>query len=147
MILLDTNVVSEMMRPNPDANVTNWTSQQPLSSLYFSTIGEAELRYGAEILPPGQRRERLLTEIEQMLREDFGGRILPFDSYAARVYALIAAARRATGNPISHADCQIAAVARSVGASVATRDVAGFEGCGIEVINPWDEPQTQCINS
>ena len=128
------------MRPNPDANVTDWVSHQPSSSLYFSAVSEAEMRYGAEKLPEGRRRDRLLAEIEQMLQEDFSGRILPFDSNAARAYARIAAARRAAGRPISHADCQIAAIARSIGASVATRDVTGFEGCGIEIINPWDNP-------
>ena len=140
MILLDTNVVSEMMLPNPNVNVIKWVSLQTASTLYLSSVSEAELRYGAEILPMGSRRERLLAEIEQMLREDFSGRILPFDSHAARTYALIAAARRWAGHPVSYADCQIAAIARSVGASVATRDVAGFEGCGVGVINPWDNP-------
>ena len=106
--------------------------------LYLSTVSEAELLYGVEILPTLVEDEPdCLKAVEGMLREDFDGRILPFDSAAARTYAVIAAARRAAGRPINHADCQIAAIARCRGASVATRDVDDFEGIGIEVINPW----------
>ena len=143
MIVLDTNVVSELMRPSPDSGVVDWVARQAALDLHVSAISEAELRYGAEVLPKGRRRNGLLVEIEGMLREDFGGRVIPFDSYAAKAYAAIAAARRAAGRPISHADCQIAAIARALGASVATRDVDGFEECGIEVINPWTGEQTQ----
>ena len=137
MIVLDTNVVSELMLPSPAAIVIQWVHRQARPDLYLSTVSEAELRYGAQILPVGRRRDRLVAEVEGMIREDFAGRILPFDSGAARSYAVIAAARRAAGRPISHANCQIAAVARSRGASVATRDVDGFHGCGIDVIDPW----------
>ena len=137
MIVLDTNVVSELMLPAPSSNVTDWIARQAAPDLFLSTISEAELRYGAEILPVGQRRDTLLAGIEDMLREDFTGRVLPFNRAAARAYATIAAARRAAGRPISQADCQIAAIARSLGASVATRDSDGFEDCGIEVIDPW----------
>ena len=137
MIVLDTNVVSELMRPDPSSNVVDWVAGQAAPNLYLSTISEAELRYGVEILPTGERRNRLLDEVEGMLQEDFAGRILSFDSAAAQAYAVIAATRRAAGRPINHADCQIAAIARCRGASVATRDVDDFEGSGIEVINPW----------
>ena len=137
MIVLDTNVVSELMRPDPDVSVVNWVAGQAAPNLYLSTISEAELRYGVEILPAGERRNRLLDEVDGMLQEDFAGRILPFDSAAAQAYALIAAARRAAGHPINHADCQIAAIARCRRASVATRNVDDFEGSGIAVINPW----------
>ena len=139
MIVLDTNVVSELMRTGPDANVVDWVGGQAAINLYLSTVSEAELRFGVEILPAGARRERLAAEVEGMLREDFAGRVLPFDSAAAQAYAVIAASRRAAGRPISHADCQIAAIARSRGASVATRDMADFEGSGIDVINPWSD--------
>ncbi len=139
MIVLDTNVVSEMIQPRSGFIVVDWVDRQPTNSLYVSTITEAELRYGAAILPLGQRRERLHAEIEDMLRQDFAGRILSFDRAAAQAYATIAAARRAAGLPINHADCQIAAIARSNGASVATRDVNDFTGCGVEVVNPWVE--------
>ena len=137
MIVLDTNVVSELMLPAPNTSVTDWIARQAAPDLFLSTISEAELRYGVEILPEGQRRDTLLAGIEGMLREDFAGRILPFNRAAARAYAEIAAARRDDGHPISQLDCQIAAIARSLGASVATRDSGGFHGCGIEVINPW----------
>ena len=137
MIVFDTNVVSELMLPEPGSIVLDWAARQPVHRLFLSSVSEAELRYGIEILPVGQRRERLLTALERILREGFSGRILPFDRVAAQAYATIAAARRAAGHPINHADCQIAAIAHSKGASVATRDVSDFEGCGIEVVNPW----------
>ena len=139
MIIPDTNVVSELMLPSPFPRVIAWVAQQPATSLFLTTVSEAELRYGVEILPVGRRRDRLLNAIEGMLREDFAGRILPFDSHAARSYALIGVSRRAAGHPINHADCQIAAIARSVGASVATRDVSDFEDCGVDLIDPWSE--------
>ena len=138
MIILDTSIVSELMRPNPSSNVVAWVAGQAAQNLYLSTVTEAELLYGVEIVPAGRRRDRLLIEVEGMLQEDFEGRILPFDSAAARAYAVIAATRRAAGRPINHADCQIAAIALSREASVATRDVDDFEGAGIEVINPWE---------
>ena len=137
MIILNTNVVSELMRPSPAESVVKWVSEQGTSNLYISTITEAELRYGVEIMPAGRRRDGLCAAMEAMFREDFAGRILPFDRSSAQAYAMIAAKRRSKGHPINHADCQIAAVARSIGASVATRDVSDVAGCGIEVINPW----------
>ena len=88
-------------------------------------------------MPPGKRRSALAVEIENMLGEDFSGRILPFDSPAAVAFAEIAAERRQVGRPISQADAQIAAIARSRGAALATRNVPDFEGCGIEIVNPW----------
>ena len=137
MIILDTNVISELMRPKPEENVVEWIISQDSQDLYLTTVSEAELRYGIEILPAGQRREGLRMAMEAMFREDFAGRILPFDSPSAKAYAVIAASRRSAGRPISHSDCQIAAVARSHSAPVATRDVSGFEGCGVNVVNPW----------
>jgi len=137
VILLDTNVLSELMRPAPDAAVERWLTAQPDTSMFISAITEAELRYGAALLPSGKRRSTLTAEIEGMLDEDFGGRILPFDRLAAQAFAAIAADRRAAGRPISQADAQIAAITRSRGASLATRNVPDFDGCGIQVINPW----------
>ena len=107
------------------------------TDLYFSAIGEAELRYGVAILPVGRRQTALATAIEAILREDFVDRILPFDSEAAREYADIAAARRSAGRPFAPADCQIAAIARSRGMAVATRNVRDFEDIGVEVVDPW----------
>ena len=137
MILLDTNVVSEPTRPAPNPSVITWLGAQITEDVYLSTITEAELRFGVAILPPGRRRDKLASEIENMLREDFERRILSFDSKAARVYSEIAANRRAIGKPISFADCQLAAIARCHGAAIATRNVGDFEDCGIELINPW----------
>ena len=137
MMVLDTNVVSEWMRSVPSDAVIEWMMRQIPTDLYLSTITEAELRFGVELLPAGRRRERLLTAIEVTLEEDFAGRILPFDRAAAQAYAVIAAARRAAGMPVKYSDCQIAAIARSRGLSVATRNVRDFEGCGVDVINPW----------
>ncbi len=137
MILLDTNVVSELMRPEPDPGVAAWLTDQPAANVFLSVITEAELRYGVAIMPAGRRRERVAAAVEHMLQGDFARRILPFDSQAARLYAQIGAERRAAGLPISHADCQMAAIARCRGAAIATRNAGHFEGCGIEVINPW----------
>ena len=137
MIVLDTNVVSELMRRSPDPTVEAWAEGYALEDLFFSAVGEAELRYGAAIMPAGQRRVTLVADIEAMLRASFESRILPFDSAAARAYAEIAAARRAAGRPISHADNQIAAIAYSRGMAVATRNIRDFEDMGIALINPW----------
>ena len=111
----------------------------PLEDLFFSAVGEAELRYGVAILPTGRRRETLLADIEGMLRDAFGERVLSFDRAAAREYADIAAARRAAGRPVAPADCQIAAIARARGMSVATRNVRDFDDIGVDIVNPWTE--------
>ena len=138
MIVLDTNVVSELMRTSPDSAVESWIAKHPLEDLFFSAIGESELRYGAAIMPTGRRRETLVSEIETMLQSAFENRILPFDSRAARAYAVIAAKRRFAGRAVAPADCQIAAIARAHGMAVATRNVRDFEDMGIDVYNPWD---------
>ncbi|MCE2486975.1 MAG: PIN domain-containing protein [Desulfurellaceae bacterium] len=137
MIVLDTNVVSELMRPSPAPAVEQWVATRPAASLFFSAVGEAELRYGVAILAAGRRRAALASAIEAMLREDFAGRVLPFDSAAARAYAESAARRCATGRPVAQADAQIAAIARSRGMALATRNVRDFENMGIELLDPW----------
>lgn len=139
MILLDTNIVSEMMRTHPDRAVDSWAAQQAVETLFFSAVGEAELRYGAEIMPDGRRREELLSDIEGMLQSVFDDRILPFDSSAARAYARIAANRRRAGRSVPQADGQIAAIAHAHRLAVATRNVRDFADTGIDVINPWNE--------
>lgn len=138
MIIIDTNVVSELMRAKPDPAVLAWFAGHAADTLFLTAVSEAELRTGAAILPAGQRRDRLVGAIDAMIDQDFAGRILPFDSSAARCYAEIAAARRGASKPIIDADCQIAAVSRACGAAIATRNVKDFEGCSIEVINPWN---------
>ena len=137
MIVLDTNVVSELLRPSPDPVVETWVASRPMTGFYFSAIGESELRYGIAILPEGRRRDALLSEIEAILQEDFDERILPFDSGAARAFATIAAPRRTAGRTASLPDCQIAAIARSRNMAVATRNTRDFNDMGIELLNPW----------
>ena len=137
MIVLDTNVVSELMKPAPAASVVRWAAAQPASGLYTTSITQAEILHGVMLLPPGRRRKAFESAAEAMFREDFAGRILPFGSDAAGSYASIAADRRRAGRPISHFDAQIAAIARFTGAMIATRNVADFDGCGVKVINPW----------
>lgn len=140
MIILDTNVISELLRPAPERQVEQWLSAQNGLSIYLTAISEAELRYGLAIMGNGKRRAALIDAVDRILREDLAGRILPFDSDAAISYATIAAARRAAGRPIVQADCQIAAIARIRGATVATRNTPDFEGCEIDLINPWTTP-------
>ena len=137
MILLDTNILSEVIRPSPEPDVLDWLAAQPTTSVFISAITEAELRTGVAFLPEGKRRAVLAAEIAAMLEVDFFGRILPFDSLAAIAYAEIVAIRRQNGRPISQADAQIAAIAHSRGAVLATRNIADFDRCGIEIINPW----------
>ena len=137
MVILDTNVLSELLRPAPAEQVERWLSTQDGATVYFTSVGEAELRHGVAILPKGKRRNALTHAIEGLLDEDFRDRILPFDRSAARAYATIAAARRAAGRPISQFDCQIASIALAYEATVATRNTSDYEGCGIELIDPW----------
>lgn len=139
MILLDTNVISELMRAEPAQIVLGWFGQHDSADLFISAVTEAELRTGVAILPDGQRRDRLQLAIDAMIDQDFQSRVLPFDSLAARAYAEIAAQRRAAGRPIAEADCQIAAIARANAAMVATRNVRDFDKCGVAVINPWED--------
>mgnify|MGYP002641905490 CR=1 FL=1 len=137
MIILDTNVVSELMKPAPAKPVVGWVALQSPTSLYTTAITEAEILHGVLLLPAGRRRSRLQTAAETMFIEDFGGRVLSFGSDAARAYASIAADRRRAGRPISHFDAQIAAIGRSARAAIATRNTSDFVACGVRLINPW----------
>lgn len=137
MIVLDTNVLSELMRSTPDEGVVAWVTSQPAMSQYTTSITQAEILHGILLLPPGKRRTQLTNAARSMFAEEFAGRVLSFGSDAALPYAQIAAARSGAGRPISHFDAQIAAIARACGASVATRNVTDFDGCGVAVINPW----------
>jgi predicted nucleic acid-binding protein len=137
VIVLDTNVISELMRPQPDTKVLAWVSAQRRSLIYTTHINQAEILYGIMVLPEGRRRAALLAAAETMFAEDFEGRILPFGAVAAARYAEIVVGRRRAGNPIEGFDALIAATALAAGASVATRDAAGFSGCGLALIDPW----------
>ncbi len=138
MLVLDTNVVSELMRPVPNPVITSWVADRATSSLFLTAVTEAELRFGLAVMPTGKRRAGLAAALERMLERGFANRVLPFDSSAAFAYADIAAARRRLGRPIPEADCQIAAIARSRGMAVATRNTRDFEDTGVEVSNPWE---------
>jgi hypothetical protein len=138
VIILDTNVLSELMRPQPSAQVSSWIADQTQSNLYLSTVTEAEVLYGIELLPRGARREGIRAAAETMFEHDFANRILPFDRPAAQWFGKIASHRRAVGRPIGHSDGQIASIARSRGAQLATRNIADFAECGLELINPWN---------
>ena len=135
--LLDTNVLSELLRAQPDPAVLAWIAAQPANSLFSSAVTQAEMLLGARALPAGKRRMQLEQALDAMFREDFAGRILPFDSGAAAHFAAIVAARNRAGKPISQFDGQIAAIALSHRLRVATRNVADFEGCSMAVTNPW----------
>lgn len=138
VIILDTNVVSELMKPNPSPAVFAWAASRPPADLFTSTITMAEVLYGIERLPQGKRRDQLLRVAESVFVEDFAGRVLTFDEPAARMFAVVATQRRAHGRPIDEPDAQIAAIARAHGATLATRNTDDFEGCGVKLVNPWE---------
>lgn len=140
MIILDTNVLSELMQPRPSPLVLTWVARQTAIELFTTSITEAEIFFGIELLPHGKRRSGLMVVAETIFVTDFADRIFDFDSDAARIFAKIAARRRALGKPISQADAQIAAIAKLQGAKVATRDVADFSDCDIDLIDPWNSP-------
>jgi len=137
MIVLDTNVISEPARPRPARQVLDWLAAQPAMQLFTTTICEAEILLGLAILPLGKRRSSLEDAVRRMFAEDFSGRVLAFDRAAAEAYAAIGAARRRLGRPIATLDAQIAAIAQAHGAALATRNVADFADCGIDVVDPW----------
>jgi hypothetical protein len=137
-ILLDTNVLSELMRPTPAAEVLDWFDRQSGAAFYVGAIVRAEILLGIALLPAGQRRDRLATAAEQMFAEDFPGRSLPFDDLCASEYAVLVAARTRQGRAISTEDAQIAAIALVHGLSLATRNEKDFKGIdGLTVLNPW----------
>lgn len=138
MIILDTNVLSELMRPAPAPPVLHWIMARPATSLFVTTLTEAEILYGLRLLADGRRRSGLEAAAAALFTIDFAGRVLPFDSAAAQSYAPIAAGRKEAGRPVAQIDAQIAAIAHSRDAAVATRNVTDFEGCAIQVVNPWE---------
>jgi toxin FitB len=138
MIVLDTNVLSEVLRPSPEVRVLMWLDAQPRSSLFTTTVTKAEILYGLGLLPDGSRKASLTRAVGAIFVEDFAGRLLAFDSDAAAAYADITVSRRAAGRPISQFDAMIAAITHSRGAVLATRNVKDFVDCDIETVDPWN---------
>lgn len=136
MIVLDTNVVSEAMKPEPNPNVRTWLDEQAAETLYLSSVTIAELLFGIGALPAGRRKDKLAVTLGGLL-ELFDGRILPFDTSAARHYADLAVKARSAGKGFPTPDGYIAAIAVSRGFAVATRDASAFDAAGIAVIDPW----------
>jgi predicted nucleic acid-binding protein len=138
VILLDTNVLSEFMRPQPSVSVVAWLDQQPAGEVYTSAVSRAEIELGLMLMPPGKRQEALSQAAWAMFAEDFAGRCLPFDEDAARHYAAIVSARTRAGRPISVEDAQIAAIALTHQMPLATRNTTDFDLIDdLEVVNPW----------
>ncbi len=139
MIVLDTNVLSELMRQPADERVVQWMDAQPNAGLFTTAITQAEILYGVSVLPTGRRKQGLASAVHEMFEHEFSGRVLSFDGPAAATFAVICADRTRLGRPISQFDAQIAAIARSRGSALATRNTQDFDECGIPVINPWQE--------
>ncbi len=137
MIILDTNVISELARRIPDSRVLAWLDSQEIAEVATTAVTAAELRYGVARLPDGHRKRELAVVIRGILTEDFYGRVLPFDERASVRYADVVAGRERIGRPIGVADGQIAAICRDSDATLATRNTADFEETGIELIDPW----------
>jgi predicted nucleic acid-binding protein len=137
MIVLDTNVISELMHPRGEPGVIAWADHQQPSEIFLTAVTSAELRYGVARLPEGRRKADLADRIQRTLEEDFAGRILPLDDGAAVHYADIVVDRERSGVAISSADAQIAAICRHHGASLATRNTKDFVHTGIQLIDPW----------
>jgi predicted nucleic acid-binding protein len=137
MFILDTNVLSALMRLELEPEITAWMVGQDEELVFTTAISQAEISAGLAILPEGRKRRELEALASAIFIEEFEGRVLPFDMKAAAIYAEIFAARRRAGRSTPPMDLLIASIARSHGADVVTRDTAGFEGCGVTVINPW----------
>jgi predicted nucleic acid-binding protein len=138
MIILDTNLISEPLRPDPEPRVVAWMDAQPPETLYLTAISAAELRAGVALLPAGKRRSTLQDSLEQTILPLFTGRVLPFDLGCASAYARLLAKTRKTGQAIATADAFIAAIAKTHGFAIATRDTTPFQSAGLTVINPWN---------
>jgi predicted nucleic acid-binding protein len=137
MIVLDTNVISEMMLPRPEPKVSAWLDAQPEENLWTTSIVIAELVSGIDCMPGGRKQIALREAVEGMIAGDFRGQILRFDVPCARCYGQILAARQKLGRPISQMDALIAATALANGATLATRNTSDFENCGVPLVNPW----------
>jgi toxin FitB len=143
VIVLDTNVVSELTKPNPERKVQDWMNNWQLESSdrpFLTAVSKTELYYGIQILPPGKRRDILGAATHLAITKYFAGHILPFDNNAADLCAQIMSQRRKAGKPIYLADAQIAAIALSQSATLATRNTRDFQDLGLSLINPWELP-------
>jgi predicted nucleic acid-binding protein len=139
MILIDTNVLSELMRQKPDAAVLGWLDSFQKRDLGVTAVSVAEILYGIGAISKGRRKQRLLEAASKMFDEDFAGRIFAFDGPAAIEYAHIVIGREKIGRPISMPDAQIASICRVIDSALATRNLKDFENTGVELVNPWDE--------
>lgn len=137
MIVLDTNVLSELIRPRPEPRVVEWLSGQARSMLFTTAVSRGEMLYGVLALPEGRRKQQLQEQVSAIFAADMAGRVLPYDGDAADAHAELAAMRRLQGRPVGQSDAMIAGIARSRGASLATRNMRDFEGCGFTLIDPW----------
>ena len=137
MIILDTNVVMELMRPTPEPRVLRWFGNQAAEDLHVTAITMAEILYGIELISTGRRRDVVRAGAEKMFDDVFADRILTFEDRAARAFSQIASSRRRQGKPMTEFDAQIAAITRVHGATLATRNPYVFEGCGVRLVNPW----------
>lgn len=138
MLVLDTNVLSEVMRPGWEPRVSGWMASQPVREMFTTSVCQAEILAGLAVMQVGQRRAKLQNQAREIFLNDFDGRILPFDSRAAIAYADVFAARRRVGRIPSRTDMMIAAIALSRDAVIVTRNVADFTDCGVRIVNPWD---------
>ena len=136
MIVLDTGIVSEPLKPKPDPEVLAWLNRQAPETLYLTTISLAELSAGVEVLPAGKRRAALQQAVGAQVLSLFQGRVLGFDHEVALAFGRIAAKAQAAGNPIDFADCAIAAIATTHRFILATRNARDFKGTGVELLNP-----------
>ena len=136
--IFDTNVISEVMKEQPHPAVAAWLRTCPPEAMFTTAISRSEIVYGIRRLPDGAKRSRLERAAHAMFAQEFDGRVLPFDALAADSYADLRVARAQAGRPLAAEDGMIAAIAKTQGATVVTRDTSGFEGCGITLINPWE---------
>lgn len=141
MILIDTNVISELWKAEPNPDVLAWIDAQTVETLYLSAITVAELRFGLATMPEGKRRTIYQERLEKEVLPTFAGRVLPFDLDASQAYADLMARAKAGGKAIGKADGYIAATATVCGLMVATRDISPFEAAGLKIVNPWDAEQ------
>jgi predicted nucleic acid-binding protein len=138
MIIVDTNVVTETMKPAPAQAAVSWLNGEETSTLFLTTITIGEIRYGLRIMPQGKRRLQLEQGFERIVAEAFAGRILSFDEEAARHYGEVMGKRKEIGRPLSVQEGQIASIARANGCAIATRNIRDFVECGVEILNPFE---------